>query len=259
MIETWDDLLKSTALDLFLPPPCESCEIALAQQCQPRSQCQWCPGLPGEDKQSHPPQKRPAEQKPSHPTCRAREEQEWHCRLKHVKVGGSSPPGEAVRGSEGSVLGICALILGDRHRRDGLGLSLATKPFEGFRAELSPLQPLWWFALHHSVFPTKNASPSSLAQPLAALPRGGDAPCHGSPQQHPVLLPPLLLLPCSHSCVTAPWGSGKLGRFPTPLLHWDLTTGCYRDPPVPAQRQDSPTCTPLHSTAQATGQGQHPG
>lgn len=74
---------------------------------------------------------------------------------------------------------------------------------------------------------------------------GRDALCHGSPQQHPVLLPPLLLLHCSHSSVTAQWVSGKLGRLPTPLLHWALTTGCYRDLRVPALRQGSPTCTPL--------------
>lgn len=164
------------------------------------------------------------------------------------------------RGSEGPVLGRAALSLGERHRRGGLGLSLATKPplrppWRGAWAELSPLQPHWWFALHHSVFPTKNASFSSLPQPLAALPRAGGAPCHGSPQQHhPVLLPALLPLCCSHSSVTAQWASGKLGGFPTPLPHWGCTTGCPRDPPVPALRQDSPTCTPLHPTAR----GQHP-
>lgn len=143
------------------------------------------------------------------------------------------------RGSEGSGLGSsCSDPRGEAQEgwpgpgvawmRDGLGLSLATKPplrpplrgaWAGSRAELSPLQPHCWLTLHHSVFPTKNASLCSLPQPLAALPRARAAPCQGSPQQPPVLLPPLLLLHCSHSSVTAQRVSGKLGRFPAPLLH----------------------------------------
>lgn len=92
-----------------------------------------------------------------------------------------------------------------------------------------------------------------------SIAKGRRHPMPWEPQQHPVLLPPLLLVPCSHSSVTAWWVSGKPGRFPTPLLHWGLITGCYRDPPVPAPRQDSPTCTPWHPAAQGTAQGQHPG
>lgn len=48
LLGTWDDLLKSTGLDLPLPPSGESCKISLSKLHWRRSGCQERQGLPGE-------------------------------------------------------------------------------------------------------------------------------------------------------------------------------------------------------------------
>lgn len=48
LLGTWDDPLKSTGLDLRLPPSGESCKIPLSEPHRRRSGCQERQGLPGE-------------------------------------------------------------------------------------------------------------------------------------------------------------------------------------------------------------------
>ena len=110
LLQTWDDLLKSTGLDFLLPPPCESCEIPLSEQRQLRSRCQRTQGLPGQQclAQAGPPcleertngatlhKNVKLTRKPSCHLCKERKEQEWHRKLKRVKENDSLvPPGEA--------------------------------------------------------------------------------------------------------------------------------------------------------------------
>ena len=127
----WDDLLRSTGFDFFLPPPCASYEIPPSEQCQKmkipllRSRCRGTQRLPREQclGQAGPPclEERTSRttlhknirltRKPSCHICRERTEQERNWKLKCVKENDSLfAAGEAGWVSEGFCAGPAAAL-----------------------------------------------------------------------------------------------------------------------------------------------------